>query len=145
MLYFDTSFLVPLLLPEPASRAVDEFFNKVEPTAALTVSQWGRVEFASVLSRLSRMGELTKAATSACAERFDKLIGDSFDVIAPTVADYDLCWGWLCRFDSNLRAGDALHLAIAANAGATKVYTLDHGMLEAGRQLGLPMSRGIPD
>jgi predicted nucleic acid-binding protein len=42
-----------------------------------------------------------------------------------------------------LRAGDALHLAIARNRRADTIYSLDKTMLKAGRGLGLPLSSGI--
>jgi hypothetical protein len=42
-----------------------------------------------------------------------------------------------------LRAGDALHLAIAGNRQAAAIYSLDKGLLMAGRLLDLPVSMGI--
>jgi predicted nucleic acid-binding protein len=42
-----------------------------------------------------------------------------------------------------LRAGDALHLAIAANRHAAAIYSLDKRLLRAGEILGLPVSAGI--
>ncbi len=145
MLYFDTSILVPLLIPESSSDAVEAFIRGIPSGSALVVSQWGRVEFASVLSRLARMRELDRAVATACADRFDALIAESFDLVMPGSADFERCWDFLCRFDTGLRAGDALHLAIAANIKASVVYTLDKGMLDAGRLLGLPVERGIPE
>ena len=46
-------------------------------------------------------------------------------------------------FDTSLRAGDALHLAIAHNLAADKIVTLDKGMLKAGKSLNLPVDQGI--
>jgi predicted nucleic acid-binding protein len=42
-----------------------------------------------------------------------------------------------------LRAGDALHLAVAKNHRGEAVYSLDKTLLKAGRLLGLPVSTGI--
>jgi predicted nucleic acid-binding protein len=39
--------------------------------------------------------------------------------------------------DLGLRAGDALHLAIASEHGAT-IYTLDQRLADAGPELGVP-------
>ena len=47
---------------------------------------------------------------------------------------------YLAQPDTGLRAGDALHLAIAANNAASEIHTLDKTMLKAGMQLGLPIS-----
>ena len=61
----------------------------------------------------------------------------------PTEDDFDLARSFLARHETALRAGDALHLAVAANNRATAVYTLDKGMLGAGRRLGLRVRAGI--
>jgi predicted nucleic acid-binding protein len=42
-----------------------------------------------------------------------------------------------------LRAGDALHLAIAVNNNARMIYSLDRTFIQAGKKLGLPVQRGI--
>jgi uncharacterized protein len=44
---------------------------------------------------------------------------------------------------TGLRAGDALHLAIAANNKARTIYSLDRTFVQAGKILGLPVQRGI--
>ncbi|MBC7637090.1 MAG: hypothetical protein H7251_15980 [Acetobacteraceae bacterium] len=50
----------------------------------------------------------------------------------------------MARPETGLRGGDALHLAIAANRRASAIYSLDKGLVKAGKMLGLPVSRGIP-
>jgi predicted nucleic acid-binding protein len=50
---------------------------------------------------------------------------------------------YLARHQGGLRAGDALHLAIARNRGSERIYSLDNTLLKAGRSLGLPMTRGL--
>ena len=57
MRYFDTSFLVPLILPEATSEHVSGFLEALEGDD-LAVSHWTRVEFASLLAREVRMGGL---------------------------------------------------------------------------------------
>jgi predicted nucleic acid-binding protein len=42
-----------------------------------------------------------------------------------------------------LRAGDALHLAIAKNNHAGAIYSFDKTLLKAGKVLGLPVSAGV--
>ncbi len=145
MLYFDTSFLVPLLIPESASDAVEAFIQNIPSGSSLVVSHWGRVEFASVMSRLVCMQELDRKVATACVDRFNLLVEESFDLVTPGSADFERCWDFLCRFNTSLRAGDALHIAIAANIGASVVYTLDKRMLDAGKLLGLPVERGISE
>lgn len=143
MFYLDTSILVPLLLPEETSDKVEALFHHLPADAELAISQWTRIEFASVLSRLVRMGELEKHVALLCGDRFSTLLAENLHVQLPSTADFDLCWKYLSSFDNGLRAGDALHLAIASNMAAEIIFTLDNGMLKAGRQLGLPVETGI--
>ncbi len=143
MFYFDTSFLVPLLIPEDSSERVEVFFQQLPPRQVLVVSHWTRVEFGSVLSRLVRMKQFGSSDARTCASHFNKLLDDSFNIITPGKIDFECCWDFLTRFDNGLRAGDALHLAIAANLSVEKLYTLDNGLLEAGSFLKLPVDRGI--
>ena len=143
MFYFDTSFLVPMLIAEETSNSVEAFLLALSPEQDLAVSQWTRVEFASVLSRLVRMQQLDGEDAKACSIRFDAFLQQSFNIFTPTLADYKRCWNFLTCFDNNLRAGDALHLAIAANRECKEFYTLDAGLLQAGKLLDIPVSRGI--
>ncbi|MFG1466891.1 type II toxin-antitoxin system VapC family toxin, partial [Xanthobacter sp. DSM 24535] len=56
--------------------------------------------------------------------------------------DYDLAKKFLGTFETGLRAGDALHLAIASNHQAGAIYSLDKVLFKAGKILGLPVNAG---
>lgn len=142
MRYFDTSFLAPVILPEAASEPVAGFLETL-PTEDLAVSHWTRVEFSSLLAREVRMGGLSADAARAAGARFEAMIEESFAVLLPSGADFDLARAFLGRFETGLRAGDALHLAVAANRGAEAFYSLDRQLIEAGRHFGVPASTGI--
>lgn len=142
MLYFDTSFVAPLLLEEATSSKIEAFFGKC-PVGELAVSHWTRVEFASLIAREVRMGGLAEGDARKVIGQFDELVDASFRVLVPMVADYELAKVYIQHFDSKLRAGDALHLAIAHNHSATMLYTLDQGLLDAAKPLKVPASRGI--
>jgi uncharacterized protein len=142
VLYFDTSFLVPLFLQEATS-------TRIERTLAglagqdLAISHWTRVEFSSLLAREVRMGGLdSKTARDVDAE-FESVAQQSFVILLPSADDFDLAKRYIDRHQSGLRAGDALHLAIAHNHASTQIFSLDNTLLKAGRLLGLPMTRGI--
>ena len=141
MLYFDTSFLAPLILEEKSSARIERFVAGL-PVGELTASHWNRAEFSSLLAREVRMGGLKQGAAREADHRFETMIAESFVVLLPSAADYDLAKRHLAHYASGLRAGDALHLAIASNHGAETVYSLDKGMVKAGRLLGLTMSLG---
>ena len=141
MLYFDTSFLAPLILPEATSDPIAGFFDALPPED-LAVSQWTRVEFASLLAREVRMGGLDSAAAHEADARFEGMVRDSFIVILPNPDDFDRARDCLNRFETGLRAADALHLAIAWNRGSEAIYSLDKRMIAAGKKLGLPTTSG---
>ncbi|MEN3385383.1 MAG: uncharacterized protein V7608_5427 [Hyphomicrobiales bacterium] len=142
MLYFDTSFLVPLVVREASSNDIERFVKSL-PAEAITVSQWTCVEFSSLLARDVRMRVLSGAEALEADAEFDALVQRSFAVVVPTADDFKQSRQYLRRYETGLRAGDALHLAIARNHGAKQIYTLDKGLLKAGGMLGLPVSSAI--
>ena len=142
MYYFDTSFLTPLLLEEETSARVEAYVRRLPP-GKLYVSHWTRVEFASLLAREVRMGGLEQPAALEVAERFEELVASSYEVLTPQPADYELAREFVLNFRTALRAGDALHVAVARNHGAAKLLSLDEGLLKAAKLLHVPASRGI--
>lgn len=142
MLYFDTSFLAPLILEEATSTKIEAFFAKL-PVGELYVSHWTRVEFASLIAREVRMGGLAESDALLAIGQFDEMMAESFQILAPGVADYELAKAYIQYFATKLRAGDALHLAIASNNGAKMFYTLDDGLLNAAKLTKVRASIGI--
>lgn len=142
MRYFDTSFLVPLILPEATSEPIAGFFDGL-PAEDLATGHWTRVEFASLLAREVRMGGLDAGAAREAGSRFEAMIDESFVVLLPNRDDFDRAREWLGHFETGLRAGDALHLAIAWNRGSEAIYSLDKRMIAVGKTLGLRTSAGI--
>jgi uncharacterized protein len=141
MRYFDTSFLAPLVREERTSAGVGRFIAGL-PTGELAVSRWTEVEFASLLARDVRMGAIGGDQARAADALFEDVILNSFIVLLPSGADYELARSYLLRFETGLRAGDALHLAIAGNHRAEAIYSLDKMMIAAGKALGLPVEDG---
>lgn len=142
MVYLDTSFVAPLVIAENSSDAIDAFVRKVKP-GELTTSMWTQVELAGLLSRKVRMGELSDSQAGAVRREFDRVLGESFEILTLTAADFAAAAKYLEMPKTRLRAGDALHLAIAANHRAMRILTLDQGFLEAGKLLKLPVTVGI--
>ena len=142
MHYFDTSFLVPFFVEEPTSRQVDQILRR-QPVGEASISQWTRIEFCSAVARQVRIGSMKPTAAAEVESAFDSLIAESFGMILPAQTDFDLAKQFLRRYETGLRAGDALHLAIASNHRARAIYSLDRGLLKAGRLLGLPVQSGV--
>jgi hypothetical protein len=142
MIYLDTSFVVPLVIAEDTSDAVEAFVRRIKP-GELATSLWTQVELASLVARKHRMGEYSESQAEAVRGEIERLLDESFDLLLPAAADFAAAARLLALPKTGLRAGDALHLAVAANHGASKVLTLDAGFIAAGKLLKLPVSRGI--
>lgn len=142
MIYLDTSFLVPLFREEATTLKVAEYLAR-QPAGTLTISKWTCVEFASHVSRDVRMGELSASEAASTLAEFDVTITDTFVILVPNSYDYDLAKEYVTHFSTQLRAPDALHLAVAHNNGMEFIATLDEGMLAAAKKLKIPARRGI--
>ena len=142
MLYFDTSFLAPLILPEATSDKIAAFIRRLPP-GEFTLSHWTRVEFSSLIAREVRLGGLDAQAAARADARFEAMVDESFTVLLPDADDFGLAKRYLGQFVTGLRAGDALHLAVASNHRAAVIYSLDRTLLKAGKLLDLPVSMGI--
>ena len=142
MVYLDTSIVAPLVIAEQSSKAVEAFILKVKP-GELATSMWTQVELSSLVSRKVRMGELSDSQAQVVRREFDRILGESFEILAPTAADFASAAKYLEIPKTGLRAGDALHLAIAANHRAKRILTLDQGFVEAGKLLKLPVTLGV--
>jgi predicted nucleic acid-binding protein len=142
MRYFDTSFLAPLVRVERTSSRIARFMAGM-PTGELAISRLTEVEVSSLLAREVRMRALRAEEAREADAFFDEIVRESFFVLLPGPDDYALARRYLRAYEIGLRAGDALHLAIAGNHQAEAIYTLDNAMIKAGEILGLPVSAGI--
>lgn len=142
MIYFDTSFLVPMLVPEASSRQILTTMQELN-WSGFAISQWVQVEFSSMIAQSVRRGSLEPSRALRANLEFEELVERSFAILLPSQADFRLAARFLLRFETKLRAGDALHLAIASNQKARMIYSLDSTMISAGTILGLPTA-GLP-
>jgi predicted nucleic acid-binding protein len=136
MRYVDTSVLLAYLMPEIGSAVAEEFMLSYgEP---LAISSWTEVELLSALGVKVRTRQLSKAAANVVIDTYGQLIAPQLHRISVEDADHRQAVILLDGWRTALRAGDGLHLAIAAAHLAT-VYTLDRGMARAGATLGIPV------
>ena len=110
------------------------------PVGALAVSDWSKVEFASLLARRLRMGELTAAEVDAVMQAFTQNITTTYTCYAVEPEDFNQSTKLLLQGNTGLRAGDALHLSIALNRKTDNFLTLDRKLLTAANLLGIPAS-----
>jgi predicted nucleic acid-binding protein len=101
------------------------------------------VELSSLVSHRVASGELSASEGETVRRELDRMLRESFELLSPSAADFAAAAKYLGKPKTGLRAGDALHLAIAASHRAKKILTLDARIIAAGKVLKLPVSRGI--
>lgn len=132
--YLDASVLLPTVIPEPGSGAVDRFL--AQATSELLVSDFAVAEVASGISRLVRMRLLDSRRANLMLAAFD-----AWRAAGAQPADMesaDVRWAAIVvrRFDLMLRAPDALHLAICQRLEA-RLVTMDVRLAAAAEKLRL--------
>ena len=132
--YLDASVLVPLIVEQPLSEIAAAFMDR--NSGRLLASEFAAAEAASAISRLVRMGELDAELARAALEDFDAWRFGSTKLVEMTPGDVRLAHGLVRRFETKLRAADALHVAMTIRLGATLV-TDDAGMLAGAEMVGV--------
>jgi hypothetical protein len=135
MRFWDSSAVVPLLIQQPSSRAVDAWMLVDRDIAMWKLTP---VEIASALWRLVRDGDLPEEEASAVEARVQDFAGASH-----IVADIDGVQSVARRLlrVHNLRAGDALQLgaSLVWSGGRPQgrtLHTLDARLALAARREG---------
>ena len=103
----------------------------------LIISDWVIAEFSAAISIKLRVGSIDLVKRGAALAAFATMIDESFEIAPITSAQFQAAARFAERHELGLRAGDALHLAIANDQGAT-LCTLDKGLARAGKTLGVP-------
>lgn len=135
--YLDTSVLVSLLWEDVHTSRAKVFVAAVRPS--LLVSDLAEAEFAAVAARLVRMAAMTQDEALALFGLFDAWTAREGQRVAAMPADMALATAWIRRLDLNLRAADAIHIALADRLEATLV-TFDDAMAAAARTLGVAVA-----
>ena len=139
MIYLDTSAVVPLFVPEPASTAVDTWLESCADP--LISSDWIVTEFASALSIKVRRGELTTRQAASAWKGFGEFCDAGLRLLPVSRKAFDEAAKLVRDAPSGLRAGDSLHLAMAIESGAGGFVTADDTLDKNAKAKGLNVTR----
>ena len=120
--YLDASVVVPTLVQEPGSDAVDNLIEQLSEPPLLSSFVIG--ETASALARLARMEKLTASDVRDRLASFDRWVVLDAEVIETEPVDVRLAGLFVRRLELGLRMPDAIHIATAQRIGAA-LATLD--------------------
>ena len=135
MLYLDTSLLVAALTNETETERMQRWLGQ-QAEDDLAISDWVVTEFSSALSIKLRAGHIEAAHRADALAMFARLTTDNFLVVPVSRLQFRVAARYADQHRLRLRAGDALHLAVCADHGAT-LCTLDRRLGDAGSVLGI--------
>ena len=135
MIYLDTSVVMALLTPEERSaQALDWFAQSREP---LISSDWLITETHSALGIKQRHHGLSSAVRQAAGEQFERLLQGGVEVRSLDRDRFRHAAELLQEPALGLRAGDALHLAVALHSRCTRLASFNGRMQQAAKILGI--------
>jgi predicted nucleic acid-binding protein len=131
----DTSLLVAALTNEAETRQVQGWLGEQTPND-LVISDWVAAEFSAALSIKLRSGAIEAAHRAETLTMFARVCNDNFTVLPVSRLQFRTAARFAEKYTLGLRAGDALHLAVCADYGAT-ICTLDRRLGGAASALGV--------
>ncbi len=135
--YFDSAYIAKCYVNEPDSTRVRALLST---SGGAHSSSLARAEVAATILRHLREGALNQKQASVLQIDFVKDLAASIWTMVPVSDDFMArVAGRLARIpaETPIRAGDAIHLCAASEAGFTEVWTNDRHMLGAAPAFGL--------
>lgn len=132
--YLDTSVLVASLTEEVHTAATQRWLAQ-HSGRGLMISDWTITEFSAAFALKLRTKAISAKVRTEALAIFSSMVTRSLIVLPVESQDFRDAARLADHEKIGLRSGDALHLAIAFNQGAT-LYTLDRRMVPA-KQLGI--------
>ena len=137
-IYLDASVLVASLTPELRTEDAQRLMAAHDPLD-IAFSSWTLVEALSGLSKKVRTGHLTGADFEALSRQV-RAVPNSYSRTPVTEQHLLSALRLVGARETNLRAGDAPHLAIAKDFSLA-LATFDEGLRSAAEMVGVPVVR----
>lgn len=133
MFYLDTSVLIAALVGEASMERILVWLGK-HADDQIAISEWTITEFSAALSMKARVEQMLPTQRQLALTGFNRMAARSLDML-PVLSRHFVAAARLSdNIESGLRSGDALHLAIAMEAGA-EIVTLDKRFAAAAMEL----------
>ena len=136
MFYLDTSVAIAATTFENNSQLAFDWIER-QPPGLIVISDWVVTEFSAALSIKLRAGQIQPADRARAQADFDQLRDESLRTLPFSSLYFRQAAKLAEQYALGLRAGDALHLAIA-KANAATLVTFDRKLLTAAAALDIP-------
>jgi len=134
VIYLDTSVLGAIFFREPGAADLVARFES-QRKESLMISAWTLTEMASIGGIKQRTGTIDTETRQQALANFQRFASMRLGMTEIEPADFRTA-AVLIESPADLRAGDALHLAVARRLGA-RIASLDHRLCAAAEVLGL--------
>lgn len=141
--YVDTSVLVAAHSREPHT-ALAQTWLAAQSGSDLIISTWALVECDSALAIKCRRGELDADGQMAAIADIDSFTNHFPPLVTPEQRDHQRAREFCRQAASGLRAGDALHLALALRLETTHFATLDRVLADNAAKHGMSLAITMP-
>jgi uncharacterized protein len=138
MFYLDTSVVVAAFTQEAMTEKSRQWIERT-PVDDIFISSWVETEFAGAISFKLRTKQLQLEERASILSNWRTFVTQTAATIAISSEDFAAAENFAGQHKLALRAADALHLAVAQNAGCTLV-TLDKQMARAAIEVGVPVA-----
>ena len=136
MIYLDTSVLVALHTLEPTTAALQDWYATIGADVLATAT-WTLIEFAGALGVKQRTRQMTPRQAAIAWQSFGEQCSVELRLIDSERGTFLEAAQLVRSNGGGLRAGDALHLAIARKSGVAALASLDAVMNRHARKLGI--------
>jgi predicted nucleic acid-binding protein len=139
MVYLDTSVVVPLFVPEPASRDILDWIASCSDRIAS--SDWLLPEYSNALRIKVRAREITARQARSAERAFADFCQGGLLLAAVSRPAFAAAARLAGHPAGAFRGADALHLAMAREMGATMLATADASLARGAESQGVPVKR----